>query len=351
MAEPSALQIDVEFADHDLWRPRYPSLINSVFYDPGFLPLQIEPAFQVCSGDPLQEVKVFFEIPESENVVFKAAESGGLVTWQSLVPSTQPGPAPFVEVTLCDGDLRRCCVEWRRSGEIPATAHVTALRIVCEHVLGGPPRDSDDWALTRVEGGAYLVIIDRGKEHPFPEPAEQSAEPVQGRVQILGFDASSRPVYDLFRKDFSLPEGLALELAFRAGHGEQIEFDLALKLPDDPYGDVRFKTDASGEVEMSYAVPDWKPEELSGCRAGEDGRLCRMQWKRAPLDFCPLDPFSEVCSQGRTADLSMKLDPGRLRGTPLGDALSMVQVDPTVIDPPACDASGVCTKPRDRGCS
>ena len=74
-----------------------------------------------------------------------------------------------------------------------------------------------------------------------------------------------------------------------------------------------------------------------------------MQWTRAPLDFCPLDPFSEVCSQGRTADLYMKLDPGKLRGTPLGDALSRVMVDPTVIDPPACDASGVCTKPRDRG--
>jgi hypothetical protein len=267
---------------------------------------------------------------------------GDAVSFQHLTPAAQP--VAEVSVTLVDGNPRACRVVWNRT----PGARITALRIVCRHEAGEPSSEDDGVARTVVEGGVYLVILDGGEARAFPEPAQRQGYQGQpGRVQVVDInEANSQPVFDLFHAEFSHLASIAPEPAFRVAHGESIEFPLALDLPPE-YQDVRFKVDAEGQVAMSYAVPGWKPEELKSSRAGEDGRLCTWQWSRPGQASCALDPTAQGCTQGRTANLYAQLDPGPLRGR-LGDAFALVNVDPTVIDPPACDASGVCTKPRDR---
>ncbi len=314
----------VRFKNGKLWKARYPSLI-----DRRFAPrkLQYEPAFHVFSKNPEQEVEVVFRIAEDQNAVFEVSESGA-VRYDSLVPVN---PAPAVDATLIGGDPRACRVLWRRRPETP----LTALRIRCRHLLGGPEPGSDEWPFVLVEGGVYLVILDGGEPHDFPAPEQNPAGPGRpGRVRVLGIDRCSRPVFDLFRKDFILPFGVALEPAFRAAHGERIDFHLRLDLPE-TYAGARFETDDAGQVEMAYTVPGWRPEELIGSPSGEDDRLCTVQWSRE----------ADTRSQGRTATFNAKLDPGTLRSD-LASALANFSVDPTLIEAPACDASGVCTPPR-----
>lgn len=350
MAEPvRALQTSlsltldpVRFEGGRLWKARYPSLIDDNFPRK----FQFEPAFQVCSEAPDQEVEVVFRIADEENAVFETL-LGGEVSWQLLVPPNPETPAPDVSVTLWDGDLRRCRVLWRRSG-----APLSALRISCRHAEGGPPPDTDEWALTRVEGGVYLAIIDRGTTCIDHEPVRNPAGTREsGRVRVVGL-ANGRPVYDLFREDFSVPPEISLEPAFRMSHGEHRDFRLALDLPE-PYAGVRFKTSPDGQVEMTHAVPIWKPGELLGTPASEDGCLCTIEWRRDALLSCVShtpDAHTDTCGQGRTANLYAQLDPGppgALRPE-LAAVIANASVDPTVIEPPACDASGVCTKPRDR---
>jgi hypothetical protein len=310
----------VRFKNGKLWKARYPSLIDDGNAPRGF---QFEPAFQVFA----EEMEVFFRI-DQQNVVFTAI--GDAVTWQSLVPPDPERPAPDVTVTLCNRDPRCCRVHWKRSG-----APLTSLRIACHHLEGGPEPETDAWALTRVEGGVYLVIIARDEARHNPKPVRNPDEaPAPGKVRVVGIDDKSRPIYDLFREDFaaSLPAEVALEPSFRMHHGERRDFDLLLALPD---ASVRFKTGEGGQVEMTYRVPGDAPESLLGTPAGDDRRLCTIQWHHATC----VANGAETCQQGRTANLYAQVD----------NAPDLESVDPTVIEPPACDASGVCTKPRDRG--
>jgi hypothetical protein len=322
----------VDFAAGQLWRARYPTLIRHEVHDAAGL--QLEPAFRVRSAAPDQEVEVVFRLA-GDDVEF-AASPLGAVDWQLLVPAND-WPAPDVTVTLsAEGHRKECRVLWRRSG-----APLTALLIRCRHVHGGPQPGSDAWKWTRVEGGVYLALVDRGDVPPVPpvppEPAQTPAGlPVAGTVRVLGVDEHGRPVYDLFREDFSLPAGLALEPAFRAAPGEQPELRLRLDLPA-IFQDVRFQVDDAGEVEMAFAIPAARPAHFVGSPGGE--LACTLLWSRALLEEGAGDS-----RQGRTANLYAMLDFGALRGA-LADAIEK-GVDPTVIEPPACDASGVCSPPR-----
>lgn len=342
MAEPSlSLTFDpVRFHQGKLWKARYPSLFDA--HPRGF---QFEPAFQVCSEKPEQEVEVFFRIADDEDAVFEMLLGGG-VSWQLLVPPNAETPAPGVTVTLWEENPRTCRVLWRRSG-----APLTALRIACRHAEGGPPPDTDAWALTRVEGGVYLTVIDRGTTCIDHEPVRNPAGTRnRERVRVVGLD-QGRPVYDLFQKDFSVPPEISLEPAFRIGHGEHRNFPLELDLPE-PYAGARFKTAPDGQVETTHAVPGWKPGELLGTPASEDGRLCTVEWSRDALLFCQShtpDAHTEACNQGRTACFYAQLaDPRGTLPPELAAVIANASVDPTVIQPPACDASGVCSPPRER---
>lgn len=344
MAEPGralkplpSVALDVRFHEGKLWKARYPSLIRDDAPE-----LQFEPAFQIFSDDDSQQVEVVFRIAECENAAFAAA--GGEVSWQSLVPNN---PAPRVEVGLVDEDPKVCRVLWTRSGD-----RLVALRIACQPLFGQPASDHDAAALTRVEGGVYLAIIDPGKElHHFPVPLLPSASStVPGRVRVVGIDARSRPVYDLFTAT-DLPEELAPELAFRAAHGELPELPIFLDLPDH---DIRYKVVENDQVAMEYVFPTERPAGLKGTPASEEKRLCTLQW--SVPSFTVPDPACgseggmkrNLGSGGRVASLNALLDPRRLSDPHLRKAIAQVRIDPTVIEPPACDASGVCTKPRDQ---
>jgi len=277
MAEPVrdlqtslSLTLDpVRFEGGRLWKARYPSLIDDNS-PPSF---QFEPAFQVCSEEPDQEVEVVFRIADEENAVFETL-LGGEVSWQLLVPLNTETPAPDVRVTLWDEDPRTCRVVWRRSG-----APLTALRVACRHAEGGPPPDTDEWALTRVEGGVYLAIIDRGTTCIDHEPVRNPAGTREsGRVRVVGL-ANGRPVYDLFRKDFSAPPEISLEPAFRMSHGEHRDFRLALDLPE-PYAGVRFKTSPDGQVDVSQPLPTWRAGGLVGTAGSVGECLCTIEWRR-----------------------------------------------------------------------
>lgn len=315
----SSVTLDpVQFKDGKLWKARYPSLIA---YDQA-PKLQFEPAFQVFA----EEMKVFFQIAGDQNARF-LTRGDREVVWQSLVPPDSGSPAPDVTVELCDGDPRRCRVHWRYSG-----APLASLRLACWPIEGEPEPDTDAWALTRVEGGVYLVIIHRDEARHNPSPVRNpDGARRPGMVRVIGTDENSRPIYDLFRQEFAdtLPANLALEPAFRVHHGETIDFKLFLDLPE-----VHFRANESGQVDMLYRVPDFAPESLLGAPAGDGDRLCTVQWHH---ESC-VGEGAEVCHQGRTANLYAQVDRPDLES-----------VDPTVIEPPPCDASGVCTRPRDRG--
>jgi hypothetical protein len=341
MAEPVpasqtllSVTLPVQFKDGQLWRARYPSLIR----DDLVPELQFEPAFQVFSDDPCQQVEVLFQIVDDEDAAFAAV--GGEVSWQSLVPDN---PAPCVEVELVNGN-KECLVRWTRSD-----AGLTALRIVCQPLVRRPDQwaasDRDAEALTQVEGGVYLTIIDRRDAQSSLAPLRNPAPPGKpGRVRVVGIDLHSRPVYDLFFEGSGIPHGLSPEPAFRAGHGESLEFHLALDLPEGPFADVCFKTEDS-EVAWTYVVPSERPDSLVGSPAAEENRLCKLQWRASP---CTAGTSGTACTRGRVASLYAQLDAERHRDSLLRAAIASFSVDPTVIEPPACDASGVCTKPRDQ---
>lgn len=303
---------DIYFGEGKLWKPRYPSLINYDFAPDGF---QFEPAFQTST----EEVEVRFQIADDQPVVF-AVKEDGTANLQPLAPLTKDA----VEVTV-DPGRKVCRAVWTRGLSGP----IASLRIVCHRLLGG--EDSDDGALNLVEGGVYLAIIGSRKVS-FPHPAQKEAGPPpqeKTKVRLLGFDEDHRAVYDLFHAG-AAPPALELEPAFRVAHGEQLDLPIALDLPE-YYRDLRFKT-TQEQVDMSYWQPDWKPAHLERAEADEEGLKCTIQWRRPPC----------TCTEGRTASFSAQLQDS---STAAG-----LRIDPTVIEPPACDASGVCTPPRPPHC-
>jgi hypothetical protein len=210
-------------------------------------------------------------------------------------------------------------VVWKRS------APVTALHVACRPTGGWPP---DPDPLTWVEGGVYLVIIDPGGVPPAPDPAvKEAGEPVPGTVRLLGIDEHHRPVYDLFHD--VVPPELVLEPAFRAGHGERLNLRLALDLPNQ-YAAARLRVDADGQAEPTFSPSGMEPRSLVGIPAEADHKTCTVQWNR-----------SADMRTGEMISFNLLVDDG-----PVNKA---IRLDPTVIEPPACDANGVCSPPRNWG--
>jgi hypothetical protein len=316
---------NIRFEEGKLWKPRYQSLIDYSRAPQGF---QLEPAFTLRSAarDETAAVEVVFQILPEEKVVFDVLPDG-CVRWNLL--ADDPLQKPFVEVTVLDAEHRTCQVRWART-----TARLTALRIRCRHLQGKLAADTIEGAWSLIEGGVYLVIIDPGDALPDPDPAQKEmGAPSSQTVQLLGIDEHHRPVYDMFCGQ--VPPELVREPAFRAAHGESLDFRIALDLPE-RYADTRFKADDDDQAEMFYAVPfDTKPASLSGAPVDPERKECTVQWRRPGLKCTP--ESAEVgCHQWNVANFYAEL----------GFANQVVRVDPTVIEPPACDAGGVCGPPR-----
>lgn len=309
---PIMLEIDnIRFEGGKLWRPRYESLID---YSYAPEDIQFEPAFLVYSTDPDQEIEVVFRLADSENAIFDVLPGG--VRCQLLA-----GSASAVSVKVDDPDFRSCQVVWKRSG-----APLTTLHIACRPA-GGWPLVPD--ALTWVEGGVYLVIMDPGDPGdvlPAPDPAvKEAGDPVPGTVRLLGIDEYHQPVYDLFVRDAAPPE-LGMEPAFRAGHGERLNLRLALDLPD-AFAGARLRVDADGQAEATFSPVGMELRSLVGIPAEDDYKACTVQWNR-----------SADMETGETISFNLLVDGGPVSS-----------LDPTVIEPPACDANGVCSPPRNCG--
>ena len=91
---------------------------------------------------------------------------------------------------------------------------------------------------------------------------------------------------------------------------------------------------------MLYAVPATRPPSLAGAPVGVDGQKCTVQWRRPLLDTCTTgatEATTDPCRQGCTSNFYAKL---------MNSSNQELRIDPTVIEPPACDASGVCGPPR-----
>lgn len=330
MAEIKVRIDDVRFEKGKLWRPRYEKLIDYSHAPKGF---QFEPAFLLQSARKGEEaeVRVIFSIPSTENVAFDVLPDGS-VRWKLL-----SDPAS-VEVSVLDAPENRVCqVVWRRTG-----ARLAALQICCRHTEGGPRAYTDEWAWTVVDGGICLVIIDPGEDLPKLVPAQNAASPLfdQRTIRFLGIDQHSRPVYDLFMEGAKdIPPDLIPEPAFRAVHGQSLDFPIALDLPDF-YGDARFEAGPDGQADMLYSVPATRPASLAGAPVNPGGDKCTIQWRRPFLEKCATgvtEATTNPCRQGSTSNFYAKLRNG---------ANAELRVDPTVIEPPACDASGVCGPPR-----
>jgi hypothetical protein len=329
------LSIDnIRFEDGKLWKPRYDNLIDYSRAPRGF---QFEPAFTLCSAakGEAAEVQAVLTIAPAENAAFDVLPDGR-VRWMLL---SNPYPGADVEVTVLDNprECRTCLVTWKRTG-----APLAALRICCRYTEGGPAAYSDPWAWSVVEGGVYLVILDPGEALPSPAQAvKEAGSGSAGKVRLLGIDEHHRPVYDLFAGKVPaerVPAELMAEPAFRAPHGARLDFKIGLDLPD-TYADVRFKVGADGQAELFYAVPGTRPPSLEGATVGPERKVCTIEWRR---------PLLEKCTTGQAAAMT---DPCRQWSTSnfyaeLGFANQVIRVDPTVIEPPACDASGVCGPPR-----
>jgi len=333
MAEIMMRIDDVRFEDGKLWRPRYEKLIDYTRAPRSF---QFEPAFMLQSAKRGEEaeVRVIFSLLSSENVAFDVLPDGS-VRWKLL---SDPFLQAALEVSVLDAPENRVCqVLWRRTG-----APLTALQICCRHTEGGPKAYTDEWAWTVVDGGICLVVIDPGEDLPKLVPAQNVVSPIfdQRTIRFLGIDQHSRPVYDLFVKGGEdIPPDLVPEPAFRVVHGQDFDFPIALDLPA-LYADARFEADAGGQADMLYVVPTARPASLAGVPVSSEGDKCTIQWRRPPLEKCMTgvpEATTDPCRQWSTSNFYAKLRNG---------ANQELRVDPTVIEPPACDASGVCGPPR-----
>lgn len=313
MAEPvRAIQlgIDVRFEDGKLWQPRYEQLIDYKVAPQGF---QFEPAFVVRSAESGATVEVSFgvEQAEADDVEFYVDADKGL-------DYLELRGAPGVSVSV---DGPRCQVTWKRSGS--GERSLMSLRIPCRR--RSRPQDG----LDLVEGGVYLVMIDPGLSSQLPSgPAqvlarpEQAGVPKAGAVRLKGFDEYDRPVYDLFHGD--VPRELVREPAFRAAHEEQLDFTLVLA------SEAWFQVDDGGVPRLSFFIPGTLRPALVGTTIDDAHKECTIQWHRPEKQ-----PGIDTARGTTSFDILLNLADNR-----------SVRIDPTVIEPPACDPSGVCSPPR-----
>lgn len=316
-AEPIRLEIaNIRFKDGKLWQPRYESLID---YTVASQSLQFEPAFMVASEERDQKIELVFGIEATEDVEFYV-EPDGHVRQDFLALTGTPGVSVVLE------NSRSCKVVWTRSGD---QRSLMSLRIACRH-----PKVEPSDALDLTEGGVYLVIIDPGARSDHdPEPVQAAPRSNGavgagvGTVRLLGIDEHNRPVYDLFRGD--VPRELVREPAFRAAHGEQLDFTLALDIPG-----AAFQVDEQGEPVWSFFIPGTWHVSLAGTALNTDRTACTIHWRR------PEKRSQEDRTKGTTS-FDLFLD--------LAAFESPIRIDPTVIEPPPCDANGVCSPPRNWG--
>jgi len=301
----------ITFADGDLSRPRYPSLIDHS-RAPG---VQFEPGIQLISNVP-RPFTVLYNIDPSANVIFK--QDGNLPVVQSVAAAPDFGPVPGLSAELLDSTT--CRLTWNQTEAVSTS---TALRILCE------PSDRTPTGPEQVDGGVYLTIVHRHEAGTESIPAAPEGVHEDGTIEIRGTDSHGRPRYDLFHSGVSedLAPDLELEISFRVRAGASVE--LALHFSVATGSDLHFESIA-GQVVVQ---PD-RPEQLQSAASSDQGEKCSLHWVR---------PAQET-TQGQVASFFLKAadgDSGDFAGR-AALAGRHTQIDPTIIQPPSCTSSGIC---------
>lgn len=329
---PNDLEItDITFEGGDLSRPRYPSLINAFRAPAG---VQFEPGIQIIHGE--RDLTFLLGIDPSSEAVFES-DASGLPVVESIVSPSGSGIAGLVERSLLDS--RTCQLTWR-PGE--AESRLTALRVRCSPTLRGATDPE------RVDGGVYLMLLDRPEWLPEEHPAVDPGLPVPHTIKILGTDGHKRPVYDLYLRAAldSLPTDLALEPTFRVREGHAVDFSM-LFAPD---VDLRFlpSADDFGQVAVED-FPSGRPPQLVDAAREDAGKECRLKWVQATgRDLCTSSSEERGeghCLAGQVTSFMLVafVGPGSFFDVEERDKRRLV--DPTVIQPPSCTSSGICITP------
>lgn len=303
----------ITFEDGDLRRSRYPTLIEDGRAPQG---ARFEPGFQVLSpGRTLQ-------------FVFQLDPGGGVELGQEVLPLSAPSLPPGLTVAWPDSFTCQLTLE----GPLDK---VTALRLPC--LPSGRQATKEE----AVYGGVYLAIVNR-EEKPFAwhgPMVSDPGEPEENTIKLLGLDGRGRPVYDLFLSEAQqrLPRDLALEPTFRV-EGKEPPVSLSLLIATPPELDLRFQRAFAhpGEVEVNPFKPPVRPPELRDAERREEGRRCDLRWVAGQprTDAGVVSTFyleADWKPQGAAGDFLRRH----------GVSKVLVQVDPTVIQPPSC-SGGIC---------
>jgi hypothetical protein len=313
----------VDFKNGDPCRPRYVDLYRN--QEPQDDPLvQVEPAFQV--GESVEKLQVRIELKKG-GVVF--TDEGGRPLCREL---NFPESRPLIEYDGAGG----CVLTWVRDAALPATR---AFRIYC-HRRDQKPTDEE-----MVYGGIFVAVttsVSLMRRHiPHDPPAGVKLRD----IVVIGTDQAGRPVFDVFkpREETAppLPFGVELAPAYRARESKPLEFAMTMGIEQ-----------ASWNGEVDYIQPQKKPPGLIGDYNAGHPKQYQFCWN-TPGRGCRSTQPLESCYRGEivTFHLVPQLDqsaanvplPPRLAHAGFknwddyGAALQMINVDPTIIQPPPCD--------------
>lgn len=342
------------FDEHDLSRPRYPSLID---YERAPGGVQFEPAIQIMQAGP--QLHIQYEIDPLQPVIFDVPAHDGNVHVTSVL-NPEVTPPGVVSAKLVDGDPRRCKLVWDQEKEDEAfggPTRIAPMRLHCRHL--SDVRELSNSPVEQVEGGVYLTILNR-PETPFHiRFAKEPGTPVESAIKILGFDPEGRPVYDLFQPKVlgGLIASLALEPSFRIREGQISSFSMVLDLPPE-LEKIRFELEPAGTaVRVVGFEPQGRPFQLNDTTASDFGglpnRKCFVEWyQETGRQYCSTSNSNEArkcyCTKGQVTSFNLRATDGEHLSDLLiarGLARRVAQFDPTVIQPPNCTSSGICITP------
>jgi len=337
---------NIHFADNDLSRVRYPTLINY----PDALDSQIQADLGVQVGTSQDALEITFELLQDGGVSFVLEDLPGIleqVKCRDLSDPENPSPAG-ARAVLTGTNPPRCTFTWNRQ---EGMARVRAFRIYCRKDGAGELS-----ARETVYGGLFLALIDQprlvipGRWTPSTEPVESLA-----KLKLIGIDDQGRPLYNIFQ-DYSTiisPDDADLEIepTYRIYERQELRFDFKLALgPQWTFNrQLAFLEPPSARSLFAFTFPQENFCRFSWTR--KDTGLESSQTGSASTFHLGVNPGNLSMEARRSLKkalkaLHVKID-DQLDEVTLKKTLKLVfsrfesLVDPTVIEPPRC-TNGIC---------
>lgn len=305
----------ITFHEGDLCQPRYPMLFN---YDRAPQGVRFEPGVQILV--PGRQLQFLFQL--EAGVEFLVVDGRPVVVSVAYPSATS---IPGLTAVLPDpDDPTTCLLTWDQAEAervFGGPIKVTALRLRCMVNRVTTPGEEAD-------GGVYLAIVNRPKEAHVDLGIGDAGQLEPDTIKMLGSDPQGRPVYDLFQPDAlpAVPSDLSLEPTVRVRSNEEVKLSLLLATPEI----LEFKQAPGnpGQVQVNPFEPPVWPPELQNAAWKEDGLRCDLIWRQGPK------------TSGHTGCVStFYLDVWQPVLGGVGPMQRLMQVDPTVIQPPSCTGS------------